>query len=126
MQLNLYTLVRPGRVRCGQFRFPVLVLGLCTLTFLLQHAALGQAQMRAAESCFDEGPDNLPAIPNTPIPSLRPEIPARIAALLQPAHTQPAQWRAAGPAHMLSQNTRPRSNGTSTKKAPEGTLTAAR
>ena len=118
MQPNLDISVRPSRVRSRRFSFPALTLGLCALIFLPQHAALGQAQMGAAETCFDEGPDHLPAIPNTPVPSLKAAMPVRVAQLLQPAHTMPAR--------ALSHNTRLRSNWTSKKKAPEGTLTAAR
>lgn len=114
------------RVRFYRLSFPVLVLGFCALICLLQQTALGQAQMGAAETCFDEGPDKLPAISGTAIPSLRAEMPVTIARLLRPAHTQPPKSQAARPAHALSQDSHPRSGVVLKKKAPEGTLTAAR
>jgi len=114
------------RVRFSRLSFPALALGFCALICLLQQTALGQAQMGAAETCFDEGPDRLPAIPKTAIPSLRAEMPVTIAQLLQPAHPQPAKSQRARPGHALSQDSHPRSGPVLKKKAPEGTLTAAR
>jgi hypothetical protein len=130
MQLILDRAVRTTRVRFCRLSFPALVLGLCALT-CLQQAALGQAQMGAAEAGFEDGPDKLPAIPKTSIPSMRAEMPAQIAQLLQPVHalpvhSPPVKIQAARPAHALSQNSRARSGVTMKKKAPEGTLTAAR
>ena len=57
--------MRPTLNRCvcfSRYHFrwigvPALVLGFCALT----QVAPGQAQLGAAESCFDQGPDKLPA-----------------------------------------------------------------
>jgi hypothetical protein len=129
-QPNLNKAVPSSRVRICRLSFPVLVLGLCALTCLVQRAALGQAQVGSAETSFDEGPDKLPAIPNTPIPSLRTEIPAQIAQSIQPPH-QPVRVRLVSahvekPSPVLAQDFRARNNLTLRKKLPEGTLTAAR
>ena len=121
----LNTNVRPSLVRFCRLSFPALVLGLCALT-CLQQDALGQAQMGAAETCFDSGPDKLPALPGTSVPAVRAGVPARIAQLLQPVESQPARNHAARPAHTLSKGSHPGSGGVFRKKAPEGTLTAAR
>jgi hypothetical protein len=126
MQPTLDKSVRPSRVRFRRFSFPARAFGLCALICLLQQAALGQAQMGAAETCFAEGPDRLPATPNTPVPSLRTEMPAQIVQLLKSAHAQPAREQMARTSHVLSRDSRARSNPAFKKKAPEGTLTAAR
>ena len=126
MQPILDKAVRPSRVRLCRLSFPALALGLCALICLLQRAALGQAQVGAAETCFDEGPDKLPAMPITPIPSLRAEMPVRIAQLLQPVRVPHAGNQMAGPAHAVSQDSKARSGRSLKKKAPEGMLTAAR
>jgi hypothetical protein len=125
MLLILDRAVRSSRVRFRRLSFPALALGICALT-CLQQAALGQAQMGAAETCFADGPDKLPAVPKTSIPSLRAEMPAQIALLLQPAHAQLAKNQTAKPAHALSQDSHTHGGIAIKKKAPEGTLTAAR
>jgi hypothetical protein len=130
MQRILDRAVRSSRVRSCRLSFPVLALGICAFTCLAQQAALGQAQVGSAETCFDEGPDKLPAIPSTPIPSLPAEMPARTAQTLLPARTRPANATAVKPSHTLSQDSRTRNSLTTgsilKKKPPEGTLTAAR
>lgn len=129
-QPNLNKAVPSRRVQIFRLSFPVLALGLCALTCLVQRAALGQAQVGSAETSFDEGPDKLPAIPGTPIPSLRTEIPAQIAQSIQPARQpvriRPASAHAEKPAPVLAQDSRARNSLTPRKKPPEGTLTAAR
>jgi hypothetical protein len=125
-QPNLNKAVPSSRVQIFRLSFPVLALGLCALTCLVQRAALGQAQVGSAETCFDEGPDKLPAIPNTPIPSLRTEMPAQIAQSIQPVRIRPASAQAEKPVPVLAQDFRARNSLTIRKKAPEGTLTAAR
>ncbi len=123
MQLILDKAVLFRRVR---FSLSALALGLCAITCFLEQAAFGQAQMGAAETVFDQGPDKLPAIPKVPIPALRAEIPVRIAQLVQLTHTAPMKNQTARPAHALSQDAHPRNSPILKKKAPEGTLTAAR
>jgi hypothetical protein len=125
MQLNLDKAVRPSRVRFRRLSFPALALGLCALT-CLQHDAFGQAQLGAAETCFDDGPDKLPAILKASIPSLRAEMPAQIAQFLQPAHAQFVKSAAVRAAHAVVPASHPRSGIAMKKKALEGTLTAAR
>ncbi len=116
-----------GWFRFCRLHYPALVFGLCAFTCLAQRAALGQPQVGSAETCFDEGPDKLPPGPTTPIPSLRAEMPLRIAQILQAQRTRPASSPAAKPAaRLLPQNAHTRSGWTPRKKPPEGTLTAAR
>jgi hypothetical protein len=126
MQRILDRAVRSSRVWPCRLSFPALALGICALICLVQQAALGQAQVGSAETCFDEGPDKLPAIPSTPIPSIPAEMPARIAQTPLPAHTHSAKAPAAKPSHTLSQDSSTRNSLTLKKKPPEGTLTAAR
>ena len=123
MQPILDRVVPSSRVRYGRFSLPVLALGLCALIFPAQQAALGQAQMGSAETCFDEGPDKLPVVPHASVPSLRAAMPAQIAQILQPLRSRPA---AARPSHPVSQNSGAKDSKAPRKKPPEGTLTAAR
>jgi hypothetical protein len=125
MQRILDKAVRPSRVQSCRLSFPALALGLCALTCLAQQAALGQAQMGSAETSFDEGPDKLPAIPNTPIPPLRAEMPAQIAEALLPARHSVTQVTARS-VHALKQDSRVKNLSLPKKRQPEGTLTAAR
>lgn len=126
MQRILDKAVRPSRVKSCRLSFPALALGLCALTCLAQQAALGQAQMGSAETSFDEGPDKLPAIPNTPIPPLRAEMPAQIAEALLPARHHSVTQATARSAHALTQDSRVKNLSLPKKRQPEGTLTAAR
>jgi hypothetical protein len=125
MQPILNRIVRSIRLRFGRFSFPVMALGLCALIFPAQQAALGQAQMGSAETCFDGGPDKLPAVPHASVPALRAEMPAQIAQILQPLHSA-ASVPAPRPAHSTTQNALPKDRLIPRKKPPEGTLTAAR
>lgn len=57
MQRTLDRCVRFSRFHFRWIAVPALVLGFCAYT----QAAPGQAQLGAAESCFDQGPEQLPA-----------------------------------------------------------------
>lgn len=121
-----FTRVWSSRVRSCRFSFPALAFGLCAMTCLVPQASLGQAQLGSAETSFDEGPDKLPAVPNTPTPIVRAEVPAQIAqAILPPRHrnSSPAATR---PAHAQVQDFHPKTVAFSKTRQPEGTLTAAR
>jgi hypothetical protein len=124
MQSILDKSVRPGRFRARRFSFPALALGLCALTCLAQQAALGQAQVGSAETSFDEGPDKLPATPSAAIPPLRAEVPQEAAQPVPPTHRHSASQ--ARQAHTPTQDSHAKNGVLLKKRAPEGTLTAAR
>lgn len=123
--------VRSSRVHARRWSLPALALGLCAITCLAQQAALGQAQLGSAETSFDEGPDKLPAVPSTPIPTLRAELPAQIALAVLPQRHRNSNPATARPVHALVahtpvQDSHARIVPLSKKRQPEGTLTAAR
>lgn len=118
--------VRSSRVRSCRLSFPALALGLCAITCLAPHAAFGQAQLGAAETSFDEGPDRLPANPITPIPTLRAEMPAQIAQAVLPQRHRSSNLTMARTAHAPAQESHAKSVIPPKKRQPEGTLTAAR
>jgi hypothetical protein len=126
MQRILDKAVRFSRVRSCRLSFPALALGICALICFAQQAALGQAQVGSAESSFDEGPDKLPAISNTPIPPLRVAMPAQIAQAVLPARHRGSGPAMARPARAPAQDSHAKNLLSLRKRQPEGTLTAAR
>src|SRR5271167_1750617 len=65
----------------AQFSFtglPVLAFGLVLVLFLGLPSAHAQSPIGTAESCFEAGPDHVPAFIATPVPPVRPGSPAQI------------------------------------------------
>jgi len=126
MQLSLDKAIPSSRLRVRRSSIPALAIGLCALIGLVQQTAFGQAQVGSAETCFDDGPDWLPASPAAPVPPLRAEAPARIAAPLRlnPPRPSVTEVRRAHP--QSAQDTPTGRVWTPHKKQPDGTLTAAR
>jgi hypothetical protein len=122
MHLNLDNSASLRRFQLRRIGFPALVLGFCAFT----QTALGQAQLGTAESCFDQGPDKLPAISVASIPSPPAALPVRLAQSGAPARIRAARVSAGKPARPLHENTLNRSHWSPAVKSPEGTLTAAR
>ena len=56
---------------------PVLTFGLLVVICLGHQAARAQSPIGAAESCFDAGPDRVPAFAVTPVPPVRPGLSAK-------------------------------------------------
>jgi hypothetical protein len=120
--MELITLDRSASFRRFPFRrigFPVLVLGICAYACLTPQAAPGQAQIGAAESTFDQGPENVPARTAVPIPPPPAPLPFDI--------TKPGVVTMGTPAEKpLRPNTPNKSRLATRKKNPDGTLTARR
>lgn len=125
MQPILNRIAHLSRLRSGRFSFPVMAFGLCAFMFPAQQAALGQAQMGSAETCFDGGPDKLPAVPHASVPALRAEMPDQIVQILQPLHSA-AGAPARKPANPAAKSPILKASWTPRKKLPDGMLTAAR
>lgn len=90
--------------------FPAMAFGLVFVLFLGLPSAHAQSPIGTAESCFEAGPDHVPAFIATPVPPVRPgttphfrsQVPAAVpatAAKLMPAGYTPLQ---AQPVHMLN------------------------
>jgi hypothetical protein len=122
MHPNLDKYASLRRFQLRRIGFPALVLGFCALT----QAALGQAQLGTAESCFDQGPDKLPAISVASIPPPPAALPTRLAQIGAPARVHAMKVSMEKPARPLRDATLNRSHWTPAAKSPEGTLTAAR
>jgi len=118
---NIDRLTSFSRFQLRRIGLPVLVLSLCTFT----RAASGQAQLGTGESCFDDGPERLPARtgPSLPAPPA-PQLSAAAQLVAQPRlQIAKAQTRKARPASAYPVNKR---HLAPQKKPYEGTLTAAR
>jgi hypothetical protein len=65
----------------AQFRFagfPVMAFGLVLVLFLGLPSAHAQSPIGTAESCFEAGPDHVPAFTVTPVPPVRPVSPSQM------------------------------------------------
>jgi hypothetical protein len=72
----------------AQFSFaglPAMAFGLVLFMFLGLPAAHAQSPIGSAESCFEAGPDHVPILTATPVPSVRPGLPAQIRSRLPDA-----------------------------------------
>jgi hypothetical protein len=140
MDVSLDRFASVNRRLLGRLSCSALVLGFCALA-CLPHPALGQAQLGAAESCFDQGPDKLPPASMAAIPSLptftRVPMPDFAPDPAVTAHILASQrsGRTAAAARILSTTriekpkkpARPAAvTGLPEAKAPESTLTASR
>ncbi|MGA7340375.1 MAG: hypothetical protein WBX18_07255 [Terracidiphilus sp.] len=105
---------------------PALVLGFCAFAGLTQQAALGQAQLGTAESCFDQGPEKLPSGPITAIPTPPAPLPVRFTRIAVPKGIQPVRISPQRPAQVQRENPLARNRFAPLLKSPDGTLTAAR
>jgi len=96
----------------AQFRVAyssAIAFGLVLLVFLGLPAARAQSPIGTAEACFEAGPDHVPAFTATPVPPVRPGLPAEfrthwrvtgpVTAKLEPAGYTPLK---AMPVHMLN------------------------
>ena len=130
MQSNLIKNASFSRFQYRRIGLPALVLGFCAFACLTQQAALGQAQLGAAETCFDEGPDRLPANPATPVPAPPRALPISAAWFAIPARSQPVKLLTRvsmdAPVRLQRQAVLYRSHWTPPARKPEGILTAAR
>jgi len=122
MYPNLDRYVSRSRLQLSRIVFPALVLGLCAFT----QAALGQAQLGTAESCFDQGPDKLPAISVASIPSPPAALPLRPSRMSAPARIHATRVSAGKLARPLHESTPSLNHWTPAAKSREGTLAAAR
>jgi len=97
----------------AQFRsagLPVMAFGLVLVMFLGLPSAHAQSPIGTAESCFEAGPDHVPAFTATPVPPVRPvtrsqvrfqvpSVASATAARMVPAEFTPLK---AQPVHMLN------------------------
>jgi hypothetical protein len=106
-----------------RIHLPALAFGCCALLYLSAPSVLGQARLGAAESCFDQGPDKIPATPSAAIPALRTPLPEQ--ALLTP-RLRPASLTTGRPTRLQQDDLR-LAGRVPQKPAPAiNTLTAAR
>jgi hypothetical protein len=112
-------------LRRFQFRWigpAVLALAFWTLP----QAAPGQAQIGTAESCFDQGPDRLPARAAVPIPPAPAALPSRIGHAGKPARIQPQKTPTSAPVRSMRENARNQRGPTSGTKNPGDAMAAVR
>ena len=124
-----YIFERPrsrSRIQPGWLSLPVLAFGFCVCACLTQPAALGQAQLGAAESCFDQGPDKPPVLPTTSIPALSASLPARREQIVTPPRLQLASTSMTKPPWAVHVDTRARRRWEPELKVPDETLTEQR
>lgn len=92
--------VRRTRAQFHLAGFSAMAFGLLFLLFLGLPSAHAQSPIGTAESCFEAGPDHVPAFTATPVPPVRQGHPAQVhthavasvtaTKLLQPDSSQPA------------------------------------
>jgi len=123
MSPSLLRLALSRRTRCRRLHLPVAVLGCCALLYLSAPSALGQARLSAAESCFDQGPDILPATPSAAIPALRAPLPVLVP---RTPRLRPASFAVAKPARLQQSDLRLATRALQRPRPAINTLTAAR
>jgi hypothetical protein len=122
----LATLPNLGACYRPQIRLAAVILALCVFASSTQRPALGQAQLAAAETCFDQEQSFAPAVHSTPAPQVQNSLPYRLSQLEvffrpRPANSQPAK-AATAPGEV----TRARNRLVAESKNSEGPLTALR
>jgi hypothetical protein len=102
---------------------PALAFGCCALLYFSAPSVLGKARLGAAESCFDQGPDKLPAAPSTAIPSLRTSLATQA---FRTPRVRLVSLTAAKPARLPQDNLRQTSRELQKPRLAIDALTAAR
>jgi hypothetical protein len=126
MQTSLDTLVSLCRFQLGRIGFPSLVLGICAFACLTQQAAPGQAQLGAAESCLDGGPDKLPERSVASIPSLPAPLPLHLAHVGDLAGIRPVKGSSETLVRAHHERSHNKDRRAQSRETPDEMLAAAR